>query len=581
MVICGKISDSCSLLLDPSTAPSAHPYRGLIRVSCVINSIHDYRELLTSLLQITKEVMDCDAGSLFLYEEKTNDLSFHVALGEKADKLKEMGRLKMGQGVAGWVAQNHQSTLVADASNDPRFFRGADTKTGFQTRSMVCVPLLVNDKLVGVLQALNPLHKKSFDETDLEVFGAYGAMAATAIEKIRWQQSMLQQQKLEQELEIAQEIQSRFLSERFEKAEAILQLAIYNKAASQVGGDFYDVRETRDGRFAMILGDVTGKGVPAALLMAQILSEFRNHAPRESDPGKILACLNDSLSKRSARGMFATAWCAVVRTLNDSLETLQASAGHLAPLISSSAGARCVNLASGPPLGIMMGMDFPSTAAPIPRDHWLTIYTDGITEGRNLAGEEFGLDRMKRLAGSLGPDLTMARGAILRNIQEFSGGASQRDDVTFLLLAPRSVSHVAEPVGSSLHHECPSCPSQMAALRARVRESARAFGFDEETIGQLVLAVDEACTNIIRYAYEGRSDGKIEMDILAKNDVWEVRLRDYGKKCDPSRLQGRSLEDVRPGGLGLYFIHSAFDNVQFDQSPKEGTCLILKKKSWL
>ena len=110
-----------------------------------------------------------------------------------------------------------------------------------------------------------------------------------------------------------------------------------------------------------------------------------------------------------------------------------------------------------------------------------------------------------------------------------------------------------------------------------MRESAAAFGFNEETIHHLVLAVDEACTNIIRYAYRGRKTGKIEMDVISHGKTWEVRLRDYGKKCDSTKLKGRALEKVRSGGLGLFFIHHAFDEVHFDHSPKKGTCLILRK----
>ena len=129
-----------------------------------------------------------------------------------------------------------------------------------------------------------------------------------------------------------------------------------------------------------------------------------------------------------------------------------------------------------------------------------------------------------------------------------------------------------------LHYECPSCPSEMAAVRARMRESASAVGFDEETVNRLVLAVDEACTNIIRHAYEGHQSGKIEMNVITNDKVWEVHLRDYGKKCDPSTLKWRDLDQVRPGGLGLFFINKAFDEVLFDQTKKQGTCLILRKK---
>jgi len=127
------------------------------------------------------------------------------------------------------------------------------------------------------------------------------------------------------------------------------------------------------------------------------------------------------------------------------------------------------------------------------------------------------------------------------------------------------------------HYECCSDPAEMSAVRARMRASARAFSFDEDTIHELVLAVDEACTNIIRHAYGGRRNGRIEIDITASRSTWEVCLRDYGKKCDPSRFRGRDLRRVRAGGLGLFLIARAFDEVHFDLSPADGTCLILRK----
>jgi anti-sigma regulatory factor (Ser/Thr protein kinase) len=130
---------------------------------------------------------------------------------------------------------------------------------------------------------------------------------------------------------------------------------------------------------------------------------------------------------------------------------------------------------------------------------------------------------------------------------------------------------------NELHYECNSCPSQMASVRERVRKSALQFGFDEETVSHLVLAVDEACTNIIRHAYGGKTDQKIEVDIQSHGSTWEVRLRDYGKKCDPSKLKGRDLDDIKPGGLGLFFIKKAFDDVQFDPSVEIGSRLILRK----
>jgi sigma-B regulation protein RsbU (phosphoserine phosphatase) len=422
----------------PAFAPTtADPYRGLVRVSCIINSIKDYRELLTSLLATTKEVMDCDAGSLMLYNEDTHDLSWHVALGEKADKLKEMGRLPMGKGVAGWVAENRKPALVPDTATDERFFRGADTRTGFQTKSIVCVPLELDGKLVGVLQALNPKSKKGFDERDLEVFEAYGSMAATAIEKIRWQQAMVEQARLKRDLEAAREIQARFLPQSLDDLATDLQLAFAYQPAQQVGGDFYDAQRTEGGAIALLAGDVTGKGMPAALLMAQVLSEFRHQVPPETDPSVILARMNDALASKSARGMFATAWCGIARPAPGGLELVHASAGHPAPLRAGLGRSAFTEVPSGPPLAIAPGMEFPPARLRLDPGELLCLFTDGITEGRDPAGQEYGYDRLRLLAEGWKGDAKASAEAIVADAKRFWSTAPQRDDVTLLLFGPR------------------------------------------------------------------------------------------------------------------------------------------------
>ncbi|MCC7518052.1 MAG: ATP-binding protein [Verrucomicrobiae bacterium] len=129
-----------------------------------------------------------------------------------------------------------------------------------------------------------------------------------------------------------------------------------------------------------------------------------------------------------------------------------------------------------------------------------------------------------------------------------------------------------------IHHVCRSHPAQMSEVRARVRAAAQEFGFDENTVMRLVLAVDEACTNVIRHAYKGESQHLIELDLEAGDDVWEVRIRDYGEQCPPEQLKGRDLDDVRPGGLGLHFIRQAFDEVHYDCACEKGTLLILRKR---
>ncbi|MEN2985167.1 MAG: HD-GYP domain-containing protein, partial [Thermodesulfovibrionaceae bacterium] len=151
--------------------------------STIINSSLEIEEIRKKACEASMRLLNCEAGSLLLYDEKTQELYFDVALGEKADKIKTI-RLKLGEGIAGWVAKNKESVIINDVQRDPRFFRQADQKSGFKTKTMVCVPVLMKERLIGVLQAIN---KKDsiFNDYDLELLRALASQVAVAVENAK------------------------------------------------------------------------------------------------------------------------------------------------------------------------------------------------------------------------------------------------------------------------------------------------------------------------------------------------------------------------------------------------------------
>ncbi len=155
----------------------------LIELSALINSSLDIAEIRKRAIEAATELVNTEAGSLLFLDDETGDLYFDVAIGEKGEKVKTI-RLKKGQGIAGWVAEHDEPVIINDAQNDPRFFKGADEKSGFVTKSMICVPVKTKDKLVGVLQAVN---KKgaSFDNDDLDLLTGLSNQVAIAIENAR------------------------------------------------------------------------------------------------------------------------------------------------------------------------------------------------------------------------------------------------------------------------------------------------------------------------------------------------------------------------------------------------------------
>ena len=140
--------------------------------------------VLERLLEKAKEVIEAEASSLMLLDEEKQELYFHTVLGEKSEKLKNI-RLKMGEGISGWVAKNAEPVLVEDCSKDPRFYRKADETSGFQTRSMICVPLIYRKRVLGTIQVLNKTNNRNFDQEDLKIFQIMADQAAIAIENAR------------------------------------------------------------------------------------------------------------------------------------------------------------------------------------------------------------------------------------------------------------------------------------------------------------------------------------------------------------------------------------------------------------
>lgn len=161
----------------------AHHFRQLLEFSTIINSSLEIGEIRKKTIEASIELTRSEAGSLLLYDEEREELYFDVALGDKADKIKTI-RLKLGEGIAGWVAKERKQVIINDVQNDPRFFRKADQKSGFVTRSMICIPVMRREKLIGVLQVLNKIDGE-FNEYDAELLKALSNQVAVAIENAK------------------------------------------------------------------------------------------------------------------------------------------------------------------------------------------------------------------------------------------------------------------------------------------------------------------------------------------------------------------------------------------------------------
>lgn len=404
----------------------------ILDLNAKINSTLDLEELLGILMNTAAEVMDAHAASLMLLDPSGKELIFKVALGCKANQLKESFRVKVGEGIAGTVVETRKALIVNDTQKDARFAKRFDASTGFKTEAILCVPMHAKGKIIGILEAINPKNRKEFNQDDLTLFQIFADQAAIAVENARLHTETISQEKTKQELKIAHEIQQNFLPDLTEN-KFCFDIAAQNIPARQVGGDFYDVVQVEEGRVCVMIGDVSGKGVPAALYMVRAISEYRFLAPICKNPKELVTRLNKILSKNAPFGMFVTLLCMTLDQKTKSLDYV--SAGHH-PLLARKKNGEIRELANtgGLPAGLSDESVYEQGASIIEAGDSFLAYTDGITESRNLKGEEYGLHKLKEsfCRGSL--KAAENTSAILQKVQTFSEGTPAHDDATVLLI---------------------------------------------------------------------------------------------------------------------------------------------------
>ncbi len=411
----------------------------LIEVSIIVNSTLDLDSVLSLVMEKAQSVMDAEACSVMLINEKTGMLEWEVALGEVSAQVMQKIQLRVGEGIAGWVAQSGQPLIVPDVSQDPRFSKKSDDTTGFITRSILAVPLKVKERIIGVAEVINPLHGKSFTEDDLDLFSTFSRQVALAIENARMHRTMLEKQKLDQQLEAARTIQESFMPQTFpEDPQGRFEIFAKSIPATQIGGDFYDFMLFDNDTLGVVVGDVSGKGVPAALYMARLVSDFRVASQRYRDPAQTLKKMNEGLVERGRRGMFVTLQYAQLNATTG--EVNFATGGHLPVYWLKQNGESGEFIASGggAPLGVLATTQFMPKSIQLSPGDVLVTFTDGVIEAKNAAFEQYSMQRLKELVCRPWPSPKALVEHVVEDVRHFTKGMPQHDDLTVVALKWKS-----------------------------------------------------------------------------------------------------------------------------------------------
>ena len=390
-----------------------------------LTSILNLDQLLKRIAELLSRLIDYQMFSILLLDASGEKLQHRFSL-----RFQENIQLKhdvpLGKGIVGHAAQHKHAVLVPDVSKDPRY-----VLSNPETRSELAVPLIYKDKVIGVLD-LEHTRRGFFTDDHKRTVTTLAAQVAIAIENARlYEQIERQEKRLERDLELARELQFRLLPQSLPKLPH-LELAAKFAPARAIGGDLYDFVSYSLSRTALVIGDVSGKGAPAAIYAALVSGILRSHAPIEPVPAEMLRAVNFSLGERRIDGQFVSLIYAV---WDDEQQTLQvANSGLPRPLYWHDDKIEIIE-ATGLPLGLFDDADYDEfTFNAKPGDKFV-FFSDGILDARNEAGDLFGRSRVEQIvANSDGISAEGLVNSLFDAVAEHASGVETFDDQTVVVI---------------------------------------------------------------------------------------------------------------------------------------------------
>jgi sigma-B regulation protein RsbU (phosphoserine phosphatase) len=399
----------------------------LNELAAAIDSTMSTDQIMNLIVQESIKAIGVEQGAIMMITEKAASPMKTLIRGMDASSGGIPYRL--GVSLTGWMLKNQKPLLIEDFTTDERF-RGVKVESG-QIRSVLSVPLKVKDRMIGVINLIN---KKAgpFTREDERMVGIIASQSAQVLENARLYEEEKRLQQVERELQMARDIQQSLLPKENPQIQGA-HIAGLSYPAREVGGDYYDFIHLGPERLGVVIVDVSGKGVPASLLMSNIQATLRVQAVTSHSPGHCITEANTALHKSTAADKYATLFYGILDMKERTFTST--NAGHNAPMLMSH-GACCRRLETG---GIVLGMlpDIPyqEEKTQLNSGDLLVMFSDGITEAMNDQEEEFGEERLMSLMedhGQLSPEDLLEK--IVTEAKAFTGGTQQQDDMTLVAI---------------------------------------------------------------------------------------------------------------------------------------------------
>ncbi|GAK54949.1 Stage II sporulation E family protein [Candidatus Vecturithrix granuli] len=389
----------------------------------------DLNETLHTIFFDTLEILEAEGGAIFLTDDYADILSCKLSQG-----LSNLQGLTFSthSGIVGQVARTKSVHLAQNIDLLDMYGRELNETNDVMIRSAISTPLMSKDQVLGVLQVMNKKSRNAFSQDDATLLQSLSTGAALAIQNAEYSQRLLQEERIRSELLIAHQIQQGILPAPFEPRPEIHFEAV-NKSAKDVGGDFYDYFEIGE-QFAFFIGDVCGKGVPAAIFMASSRSTLKSQALANPNPSHVLPLANQLITEDAQEGMFVTVFYGLYSPQTHILRFL--NAGHTISLLFRPGTASCASLLNTNfPVGIFTSANFDEAQIQLEPGDKLILYTDGVNEAINTRREQFGVQRIVELVlehGNRSPK--ELQNAIVAAVEVFSEGQEQHDDITVMIV---------------------------------------------------------------------------------------------------------------------------------------------------
>lgn len=409
--------------------------QALLESSRLINSTLDLDELLQIIVEVINRNLSADRTTLYLVDREKDQIWSKVLLGDESLFIRQA----IGKGISGYVAKTGEIINIPDAYQDSRFNPEVDKKSGYKTRSILCAPVLdKTNEIIGVIQTLNK-NNGEFNRYDIRFLQALATHIAIGIENAKLYQEALERKKLENEISLAGEINKYLLPQEIPQIPGY-EIFSFHQQSKHIGGDYFDFFRYPD-HLMFVLADVSGKGVPAALLMANLHAAFHTLSNEKSSCVSLIKKINSHFNLFTAPDKYATLFFGRLDLRTHRLEFV--NCGHIPPILYHYQLDK--NLLTyleegGVPLGFMDTFDFKMGKVTIEPESYLLICSDGITEAMNKKGKMFGMERIINFTRKH-TDLSAEKfgDQFLKKVFRFSRAGVYHDDITLQIFKRNAI----------------------------------------------------------------------------------------------------------------------------------------------